>query len=183
MVSEIIKNKSIILILIVFLIVLIVGLSMYKYLIPTKNETEKLDTYENMMEEMIMPNGIFELKTNYEGDNDLKEFYKSIKRLGEYTIEISSKSDEEIDVEEINNNLKEKYGVINSEDVIKFYRSIKIEDVYNATIDKNTIEKNNKGLKFNMTIEYDDGEEKVLYKVELLNKLYSGNFIKYTYIE
>lgn len=155
----------------------------YKKMNPSRNDLSKLEIYDEMMDEMIMPNGIFNLKSNYEGDNDLRDFYRSIKKLGEYTKRISLYNKDEVNSENetIKNELEEKYGVTNPENVINYYKDLKVENVYYATIDSKTLEKTNKGLRFYMTIDYNDGNIGVLYKVELLNKINPNGFVKYTF--
>lgn len=177
------KSSKIFLIILITIWVVVFGVYVIykKYQKPPQDVT-RLEVYNKMMDEMVMPSGIFELKRSYNGDNNLRDFYKSIKRYGEYTREISSYLDSKIENENdtIKNTLKNDFNVSNAEDVIEYYRGLNIENVYYATIDTETMKSTSKYLKFKMTIEYNDGEKKVPYEVKLSNESNSNNFVEYT---
>ena len=180
--------------MIVILIIIIMTVVCVMYVMHKKNKNESLDNntsimydkkreevYEKMMEEMIMPNGIFQLKSNYKGDNDLEDFYKLLKQLGDYTVVLSNYSDKEIKnkYETINNKLENEYGVTNPEELMDFYRDKKLTEIINATIDINSIKPNSLGLSFDITFDYND-DIKINYSVIIKNKQYSSKFVKFT---
>jgi len=185
------RKKQAILIIVTLIIVLMTAVCIM-YVMHKKSENSDNNTsimydrkreevYEKMMEEMIMPNGIFQLKSKYKGDNDLEDFYKLLKQLGDYTVVLSNYSDKEIKnkYESINNKLENEYGVTNPEELIDFYRDKKLTEIINATIDISTIKPNSLGLSFDITFDYND-DIKINYSVVIKNKQYSSKFVKFT---
>lgn len=185
------RKKQAILIIVILIIVLMTAVCVM-YVMHKKSENSDNNTsimydkkreevYEKMMEEMIMPNGIFQLKSNYKGDNDLEDFYKLLKQLGDYTVVLSNYSDKEIKnkYETINNKLENEYGVTNPEELMDFYRDKKLTEIINATIDISTIKPNSLGLSFDITFDYND-DIKINYSVVIKNKQYSSKFVKFT---
>lgn len=185
------RKKQAILIIVILIIVLMTAVCIM-YVMHKKSENSDNNTsimydkkreevYEKMMEEMIMPNGIFQLKSKYKGDNDLEDFYKLLKQLGDYTVVLSNYSDKEIKnkYETINNKLENEYGVTNPEELIDFYRDKKLTEIINATIDISTIKPNSLGLSFDITFDYND-DIKINYSVVIKNKQYSSKFVKFT---
>ena len=187
------RKKQAILIIVILIIVLMTAVCIM-YVMHKKSENSDNNTsimydkkreevYEKMMEEMIMPNGIFQLKSKYKGDNDLEDFYKLLKQLGDYTVVLSNYSDKEIKnkYETINNKLENEYGVTNPEELMDFYRDKKLTEIINATIDISTIKPNSLGLSFDITFDYND-DIKINYSVVIKNKQYSSKFVKFTLV-
>ena len=182
------KKKQMILIAIALIVVLVVvGYAIYKKRADANKNTsilydsEREEVYHKMMEEMIMPNGIFQLKSKYKGDNDLRDFYKLLKQLGDYTVTISNYSDKDIKnkYEDISNKLENEYGVTNSEELIEFYSNKKLKEIKNATIDIDTIKTNSSSMNFDITFDYNE-DIKIEYSVVIQNNKYSKRFVRFT---
>ena len=94
-IKKIIPVLGIILIIVLLAYVMLVVLNKSDY--RTELNERKLEVYEELQEEMYMPNGIFDLKQNYEGNQDLEDFYKNIKNFYELVIEISKLKEEKIE--------------------------------------------------------------------------------------
>ncbi len=181
------NKKRMIIIAVILIIILVVVYVVYKKNSNVNKNTsimydsEREEVYEKMMEEMIMPNGIFQLKSKYKGDNDLKDFYKLLKQLGDYTVTISNYSDKEIKnkYDDIREKLENEYGVTNSEELIELYSNKKLTEIKNATIDINSIKSSSLGIDFNITFDYND-DIKIGYIVAIQNRKYSKKFVKFT---
>ena len=137
-----------------------------------------------MMNEMIMPNGIFILKTTYKGTNDLEDFYRTIKNLGDYTITISNYSDRKISkkYDEIIESLEKEYKVKNSGDIIEVYKGKNLKEIINATIDSESMKKFSKKIEFDMSLDYNN-DISINYHIVLKNTGYKNNFVEYTLIK
>ena len=123
------------------------------------------------------------LKNNYGGKNDLDDFYIILKSFGDFTVDLSNdKIITKSNSEEIMDTLKYDFRVQNPEKVMEFYKGKNYKNILTCSVDGDTMDNQRDGLVFNMTFDYNDGQDKVLYQVKILNRLYSDKFAEFTLI-
>ncbi len=155
-----------------------------QYALEKYKDPEKVEIYKETMKEKIWPNGMLHLKNNYEGKNDLDDFYIILKSYGDYTVSLSNKKIfTNKDTEEMISALRYDFRVSNPEKVLEFYKGKTLDNILTCSIDGDTMENERDGLVFNMTFDYNDGAEKILYKVKVLNRVYSDKFAEFTLLE
>lgn len=179
---------AIIVLLVIGLVVLIVSIVLRKspeeqYALEKYNDPDRIQVYEAAMKEKIWPNGMIHLKNNYGGKNDLDDFYIILKSFGDFTVDLSNdKIITKSNSEEIMDTLKYDFRVQNPEKVMEFYKGKNYKNILTCSVDGDTMDNQRDGLVFNMTFDYNDGQDKVLYQVKILNRLYSDKFAEFTLI-
>ena len=183
--SNKLKKLIIILALLIILLVLILIIAkLYKEQKKSSNDYDINRTYNEMIQEMVMPNGIFMLKQTYKGNVDLQDFYRSIKDLSDEMIKLSKKNEKSL----------KKYYDKNKEEIkektsMKDYESFKslveyskskgnLKSLTNANIDTKSFEDSNEYLKFDMTLLFDSNID-LKFKVYLKNNKSYINIAKY----
>ena len=185
--------KKSIKVLIIVIALLVVCVAVYAYIDDHKKKTDALyeigkftgKLYDEQKETMIKPRGIFILNRSYKGKNDLDDFYRATKSLANYTINVSKMNDNSFNDEYKNPNFKTDdvyYNVNNIESLLNYYKSKKLKNVDGAVIDTNTVRTTNRGIKFNMAINYDENKEKANYEVELLDAYNKKVFVNFSII-
>lgn len=140
-----------------------------------RHDAVKTEVYNKMKQEMVMPNGIFNLKKNYKGKNDLDDFYKSINSLYRVIIELSDKDDKKIEkyFEENRLDIKQNIGIENIESFKKLgeysKKHGKLKNFNSANISANSFNDTYQYLKFNMVMNFDEGKE-LEFEVNLMNR-------------
>ena len=181
------KLKKIIIILallIILLVLILIIAKLYKEQKKSSNDYDINRTYNEMIQEMVMPNGIFMLKQTYKGNVDLQDFYRSIKDLSDEMIKLSKKNEKSL----------KKYYDKNKEEIkektsMKDYESFKslveyskskgnLKSLTNANIDTKSFEDSNEYLKFDMTLLFDSNID-LKFKVYLKNNKSYINIAKY----
>lgn len=169
------------------LLIYLMVVMLYKKDYRTELNERKLEVYEEIQEEMYMPNGIFDLKQNYEGNQDLKDFYKNIKDFYELVIEISKLKEEKIEeyYQENNYMITRITGIKSVEDFQSFAsysrQHGKLNSLVNANIETDTFKNSTKSLNFRITFNFDN-EKKLTYEVSLMNYL-SNIIAKYKEVQ
>ena len=147
----------------------------------------KVETLKEMEKEMYMPSGVFQLKQNYEGKQELKSFYKNLKDFYEEVIVISKLKDNKIESYYDKNpaTVKNATGITNLEDFKKFAEYTKkhgkLKEFNSAQIDTDSIKNTLSALEFKITLIFDDGKE-LEYKVRFMNNK-SSTVAKYSVVE
>lgn len=169
-----------IILFVLLLLLILISIKLYR----KQNIITKDEVYKQMQAEMVMPNGIFELKKNYEGDYDLKDFYKSIRDFSGEIIILSKKDEKNL----------EKYYKKHEKEIkrtanIKTYEEFKLLKEYSrskgklkslvrANIDTDSFKSNKKYLEFDLTLIFDSDRE-LKFHVQLMNKESYGKVAKY----
>lgn len=184
------KQKEIVLILIILLAGMLI-FSKYLYSQIQKNkdfEDVKTEIYEEMKNEMVMPNGVFQLKKNYSGDNDVKDFYRSVYTLSRGLINLSKENIKDVDkyFEKNKTEIRNTFGITTLEDFQKLHEYVKsfdkLKGFNSASIDTDSIENKKKYMEFDMTIVY-DGDKNLKFNVRFMNNNSERVLVKYTVAE
>lgn len=180
------SNKKKIVILLIILLIILIKICIDLYLNMQKRKPADIDeVYHQMMKVMVMPNGIFQLKTNYKGSEDLQEFYISIKDFSKIIVELSNKNEEQQDkyYEENKTKIKKVSGINSTEKFEKLKGKINetgnLKDIINADIDTNSFKESKRGLKFKIKFIFPENKY-MNFNVELLNRKGYDSFAKYS---
>lgn len=172
--------KRIIIILVILIIILYLAINLIKKQdYRAEFNKKELEVYAEMQKEMYMPNGMFLLKQNYIGNQDLKEFYINLKEVYEELIKISKVDENKIEnyYQKESARLKNLLGISNLEDFEKFAnyskKHGKLEKFLSADIDTESFKKLSNYLKFEITFKFDENKE-LKYEVKLMNNSSNG---------
>lgn len=174
------KSKKIMIVIIVLLIILTILLVLTAFLYKKQSQNRsfnkiKADTYKEMKQEMVMPNGIFQLKKNYSGDNDLKDFYRSIFNYSRGIISLSQKNEEDLEkyYDKNKTEIKSEIGTKTIEEYKQLWNYVqkvgKLKNLNTATINTDSLKNTKKYLEFYITFNFDENKELKFY-VQLNNR-------------
>lgn len=184
------KQKEIVLILIILLAGMLI-FSKYLYSQIQKNkdfDDVKAEIYEEMKKEMVMPNGVFQFKKNYSGDNDVKDFYRSVYTLSRGLINLSKEKIKDVDqyYEKNKVEIRNTFGITSLEEFRKLYEYVisfdKLKGFNSASIDTDSIKNKKKYMEFNMTFVY-DGDKTLKFNVRFMNSTSENVLAKYKVAE
>lgn len=182
------KKKKIILVILIILgislITCLTILNQYKNS-EKKYETETVDgiytqkdidiiqeSVDNYVSDKVVPTGISKLYGQYQGNNDLSDLYRGIKKVSDYipliSEKLNGKSDTDIkkyydtNKQEITQNT----GIIDSKDFVNFVKYIlefnSLKTLSSSAIITDTISTDDNFLMFNLKLVYEDNQEVIL---------------------
>lgn len=185
------KNIERKVILMVMILVILLGFITYFYIQAKKNKDFyqiKNEVYEEMKNELIMPTGVFQFKKNYDGENDVKDFYRSVYSLSRWIIDVSKVKEKRVDkyYEKNKDSIKQNYGITSLEDFKKIKNYIasfdKIKGYNSAKIDTDSIKNTKECIEFDMTLVY-DGTKELKFHVQFMNSDSKKILVKYKLAE
>lgn len=181
------KKKIILVILIILGISLVICLTVLNQY---KNSAEKYDTetvdgiytqkdidiiqesVDNYVSDKVVPTGISKLYGQYQGNNDLSELYRGIKKVSDYIPLISEKlaGKSDTDIKKYYDTNKEEIiqntGIIDSEDFVNFAKYIlefnSLKTLNSSAIITDTISTDDNFLMFDLKLVYEDNQEVIV---------------------
>lgn len=181
------KKKIILVILIILGISLVICLTVLNQY---KNSEEKYDTetvdgiytqkdidiiqesVDNYVSDKVVPTGISKLYGQYQGNNDLSDLYRGIKKVSDYIPLISEKLNGKSDTDikkYYDTNKKEiiqNTGIIDSEDFVNFAKYIlefnSLKTLNSSAIITDTISTDDNFLMFDLKLVYEDNQEVIV---------------------
>lgn len=181
------KKKIILVILIILGISLVICLTVLNQY---KNSAEKYDTetvdgiytqkdidiiqesVDNYVSDKVVPTGISKLYGQYQGNNDLSELYRGIKKVSDYIPLISEKlaGKSDTDIKKYYDTNKEEIiqntGIIDSEYFVNFAKYIlefnSLKTLNSSAIITDTISTDDNFLMFDLKLVYEDNQEVIV---------------------
>ncbi len=171
--------KTKIIILFVILLMLLIA-CVYLYFNSTEIMNRVLDeqSYESLMEDKVIPNGAFLFVSNYEGDLDEYDFYRSlynfVYNLPDYLKEAKKAKNLEDYYTDNKQELDENLGVLNFEDFQTFIDGFNsygdLGKFQESSIDTDTFETTNYYLSFDMVISFSGLDSPLKFRVSFANR-------------
>lgn len=171
------KTKIIILFLIL-LVLLIVCIYLYFNSVEIMNRVLDEESYESLIEDKVIPNGAFLFVSNYEGDLDEYDFYRSlynfVYNLPDYLKEARKAKNLEDYYTDNKLELDENLGVLSFEDFKTFIEGFDsygdLGKYQTSSIDTDSFETTNYYLSFDMTFSFSELNEPIKFRVSFANR-------------
>ncbi len=171
------KTKIIIL-FVILLILLIVCIYLYFNSVEIMNRVLDEQSYESLMEDKVIPNGSFLFASNYEGDLDEYDFYRSlynfVNNLPDYLKDAKKAKNLEDYYTDNKQELDENLGVLNFEEFKTFVDGFNsygdLGKYQTSSIDTDTFENTKYYLSFDMTMSFSGLDSPLEFRVSFANR-------------